>query len=107
MPSTIPVEIQVVRAAELSEEAQGRRSTTVTEYGARGDIVDANGVENVRDWVGNYFRTFQNVRTDFRTIEQLGNQLFVREREPEVLAALMRHLTGRFCGAPGEPARAA
>lgn len=38
------VEIQVVRAAELSEEAQGRRSTTVTEYGARGDIVDANGV---------------------------------------------------------------
>lgn len=37
------VDIQVVRAAELSEEAQGRRSTTVTEYGARGDIVDANG----------------------------------------------------------------
>lgn len=37
------VDIQVVRAAELSEEAQGRRSTTVTEYGARGEIVDANG----------------------------------------------------------------
>jgi cell division protein FtsI (penicillin-binding protein 3) len=37
------IDIQVVRAAELSEEAQGRRSTTVTEYGARGDIVDANG----------------------------------------------------------------
>jgi len=37
------VDIQVVRAAELSEEAEGRRSTTVTEYGARGDIVDANG----------------------------------------------------------------
>ncbi|MEV1130643.1 penicillin-binding protein 2 [Agromyces sp. NPDC049794] len=37
------VDIQVVRAAELSEEAQGRRSTTVTEYGARGDIVDATG----------------------------------------------------------------
>ena len=37
------VDIQVVRAAALSEEAQGRRSTTVTEYGARGDIVDANG----------------------------------------------------------------
>ncbi|GAA4382008.1 peptidoglycan D,D-transpeptidase FtsI family protein [Agromyces bauzanensis] len=38
------VDIQVVRAAELSEEAQGRRSQTVTEYGARGDIVDAAGI---------------------------------------------------------------
>jgi len=38
------VDLQVVRAAELSEEAQGRRSTTVTVYGARGDIVDANGI---------------------------------------------------------------
>jgi cell division protein FtsI (penicillin-binding protein 3) len=38
------VDIQVVRAAELSAEAEGRRSTTVTEYGARGDIVDANGI---------------------------------------------------------------
>ncbi|WP_448809821.1 peptidoglycan D,D-transpeptidase FtsI family protein [Agromyces bauzanensis] len=38
------VDIQVVRAAELSAEAEGRRSTTVTEYGARGDIVDAAGI---------------------------------------------------------------
>lgn len=38
------VDIQVVRAAELSEEAEGRRSTAVTVYGARGDIVDANGI---------------------------------------------------------------
>ncbi|KRE30850.1 hypothetical protein ASG80_15990 [Agromyces sp. Soil535] len=38
------VDLQVVRAAELSEEAQGRRSTTVTVYGARGDVVDANGI---------------------------------------------------------------
>jgi cell division protein FtsI (penicillin-binding protein 3) len=37
------VDIQVVRAAELSAEAEGRRSQTVTDYGARGDIVDANG----------------------------------------------------------------
>ncbi|MFD4421508.1 peptidoglycan D,D-transpeptidase FtsI family protein [Agromyces sp. NPDC058484] len=38
------VDIQVVRAAALSTEAEGRRSTTVTEYGVRGDIVDANGI---------------------------------------------------------------
>jgi cell division protein FtsI (penicillin-binding protein 3) len=38
------VDLQVVRAAELSEEAEGRRSTSVTVYGARGDIVDANGI---------------------------------------------------------------
>jgi len=37
------VDLQVVRAAELSEEAEGRRSTSVTVYGARGDIVDRNG----------------------------------------------------------------
>ena len=37
------VDIQVVRAAELNEEAEGRRSTDVTVYGARGDIVDTNG----------------------------------------------------------------
>ena len=37
------VDIQVVRAAELSAEAEGRRSQTVTDYGVRGDIVDANG----------------------------------------------------------------
>jgi cell division protein FtsI (penicillin-binding protein 3) len=38
------VDIQVVRAAELSKEAEGRRSATVTDYGTRGDIVDANGI---------------------------------------------------------------
>lgn len=38
------VDIQVVRAAALSEEAEGRRSATVTDYGTRGDIVDANGI---------------------------------------------------------------
>jgi cell division protein FtsI (penicillin-binding protein 3) len=37
------VDLQVVRAAELSAEAEGRRSVTVPVYGARGDIVDANG----------------------------------------------------------------
>jgi cell division protein FtsI (penicillin-binding protein 3) len=37
------VDIQVVRAAELSEEAQGRRSVTVPIYGTRGEIVDGNG----------------------------------------------------------------
>lgn len=36
-----------------------------------------------------------------------GGHFFVRQREPEVLAALMRHLARRFCAAPGEPARAA
>lgn len=38
------VDLQVVRAAELSEEAEGRRSQSVTVYGARGDIVDRNGI---------------------------------------------------------------
>ena len=38
------VDLQVVRAAELSEEAEGRRSTSVTVYGSRGDIVDRNGI---------------------------------------------------------------
>ncbi|AWB95325.1 penicillin-binding protein 2 [Agromyces badenianii] len=37
------VDIQVVRAAELNEQAQEARSEPVTVYGARGDIVDANG----------------------------------------------------------------
>ena len=38
------VDIQVVRAAELSEEAAAVRTTApITVYGARGDIVDANG----------------------------------------------------------------
>lgn len=38
------VDLQVVRAAELSAEAEGRRSASVTEYGARGDILDRNGI---------------------------------------------------------------
>lgn len=38
------IDIQVVRAAELAEESEARRSIPVTVYGARGDIVDANGV---------------------------------------------------------------
>ncbi|KRC62396.1 hypothetical protein ASE14_00695 [Agromyces sp. Root81] len=37
------VDIQVVRAAELNEQAQEARSQPVTVYGARGDIVDVNG----------------------------------------------------------------
>ncbi|MEF3405007.1 peptidoglycan D,D-transpeptidase FtsI family protein [Agromyces sp. CCNWLW203] len=37
------IDIQIVRAAELNEQAQEARSEPVTVYGARGDIVDANG----------------------------------------------------------------
>ena len=37
------VDIQVVRAGELTEAAEARRSTTVTLLGSRGNIVDANG----------------------------------------------------------------
>ncbi|MDQ0575124.1 peptidoglycan D,D-transpeptidase FtsI family protein [Agromyces albus] len=37
------VDIQVVRAAELNVQAEDARSQPVTTYGARGDIVDANG----------------------------------------------------------------
>jgi cell division protein FtsI (penicillin-binding protein 3) len=37
------VDIQIVRASELNEQAQEARSEPVTVYGARGDIVDANG----------------------------------------------------------------
>ncbi|SIN78437.1 peptidoglycan D,D-transpeptidase FtsI family protein [Agromyces cerinus] len=37
------VDIQIVRAAELNEQAQDARSEPVTVYGARGDIVDTNG----------------------------------------------------------------
>ncbi|MFB6608809.1 peptidoglycan D,D-transpeptidase FtsI family protein [Agromyces sp. NPDC056379] len=37
------VDIQIVRAAELNEQAQEARSEPVTVYGARGDIVDVNG----------------------------------------------------------------
>jgi cell division protein FtsI (penicillin-binding protein 3) len=36
-------DLQVVRAAELSEQAEAVRSRTFTDYGARGDIVDAYG----------------------------------------------------------------
>jgi cell division protein FtsI (penicillin-binding protein 3) len=37
------VDIQVVRAGELTAAAEARRSTTVTLLGSRGNIVDANG----------------------------------------------------------------
>lgn len=37
------VDIQVVRASALNVQAQDARSVPVTVYGARGDIVDANG----------------------------------------------------------------
>ena len=36
-------DIQVVRAAELNQQSDERRTQTTTLYGARGDIVDANG----------------------------------------------------------------
>jgi len=38
------VDIQVVRAAELADEAEARRSIPQVLQGARGDIVDRNGV---------------------------------------------------------------
>ena len=38
------VDIQVVQAEELNKESYGKRSITATEYAARGDIVDTNGV---------------------------------------------------------------
>lgn len=38
------VDIQVVRAAELTRQAESRRTIEVTTYGTRGSIVDANGV---------------------------------------------------------------
>ncbi len=38
------VDIQVVRAEELSQESEARRSIPSPLYGARGDIVDSNGV---------------------------------------------------------------
>ncbi|MFN4001582.1 peptidoglycan D,D-transpeptidase FtsI family protein [Microcella sp.] len=38
------VDIQVVRAQELADESEARRSIPLTIYGARGDIVDASGV---------------------------------------------------------------
>ncbi|NYD65943.1 peptidoglycan D,D-transpeptidase FtsI family protein [Agromyces atrinae] len=37
------VDIQVVRAAELNRDAEGKRSIERVIYGTRGDIVDANG----------------------------------------------------------------
>jgi cell division protein FtsI (penicillin-binding protein 3) len=37
------VDIQVVRAGELTAAAEARRSSEVTVWGARGEIVDANG----------------------------------------------------------------
>jgi cell division protein FtsI (penicillin-binding protein 3) len=37
-------DIQVVRADELAEESEARRSIPLTVYGARGDIIDDQGV---------------------------------------------------------------
>lgn len=38
------VDVQIVSAQSINEEAEGRRGITATEWGGRGDIVDANGV---------------------------------------------------------------
>lgn len=38
------LDLQVVRAAALTEQAESRRTIPVTTYGVRGEIVDANGV---------------------------------------------------------------
>ena len=42
--------------------------------------VEVAGREKVRAWLLDYFRQYQQVRTEFRTIEQVGSQLMVRER---------------------------
>jgi ketosteroid isomerase-like protein len=38
------------------------------------------GKEKLRAWLLDYFRKDQSVKTDFRTIEQVGSQVMVRER---------------------------
>ena len=67
------IDIQVVRAAELAEESEARRSIPVTVYGARGDIVDANGVP-LADSVYRYDITVSPrfVRDYTRTDEETG-----------------------------------
>ncbi|WP_353809765.1 peptidoglycan D,D-transpeptidase FtsI family protein [Agromyces sp. SYSU T00194] len=82
------VDIQVVRAASLSEQAEELRSAPRTVYGARGDIVDANGVvlaDSVMRWdialspskakAGDLERTVDGETVDVpleETAEQLG-----------------------------------
>jgi len=72
------VDIQVVRAAELAEEAEARRSIPITIQGARGDIVDASGVV-LADSVFRYDITVSpRFVKDFRqTDEATGERLTV------------------------------
>lgn len=43
-------------------------------------VTEVAGKEKLRAWLLDYFRKDQGVRTDFRTIEQVGSQMMVRER---------------------------
>ncbi|MFK4729174.1 penicillin-binding protein 2 [Agromyces mediolanus] len=65
------VEIQVVRAEEYNAEAEQVRSTSQTIYGARGDIVDANGTV-LADSVMRYDITLSPKQAKAREAEDPG-----------------------------------
>jgi cell division protein FtsI (penicillin-binding protein 3) len=60
------VDLQVVRAEELTIEAESRRTIPVTTYGERGSIVDANGTV-LADSVERYDITAAPVNVDWET----------------------------------------
>lgn len=87
------VDIQVVRAEELSHEAEARRSIPVPLYGARGDIVDSRGVV-LADSVYRYDVTVSpRFVRDYRLIDRETGQL-VSYTVDEALTAIAALVDG-------------
>lgn len=91
------VDIQLVRAAELNAQSLGKRSVALAIYGARGDIVDSNGVPlaaSVDRWdITASPSTVNEVKRDgvTRSVDELVGQL--AEATGEDAAAIKTAIT--------------
>lgn len=83
------IDIQVVRAQELTEQAESRRTIDVTTYGVRGSIVDADG-EVLADSVERYDITAapSNVKLDETWMVKDGSDEPVKVPTTEAIQAI-------------------